>query len=973
MSLATEQWDAFVARGVRDTAALEAGFADIGLAAMGTPAANARLVALADVAFDLGMQALLLGAEDLGRLALTCERCMDLLAQGVVLIEIGCPLLASSLRTLAQAFESLARADRSGARVEPLPLRAARYELETLFPVPGKPAAGMRAVAPDVPLSSLVRRPGRGPGAATGAMGGAATGAATGATGEAATGAATGAMAGATAGAAASRPLRSLVPDRAAEPAPPASPATLPAPVSPAATAQPWVPQVDEDMLELFFDEVDQRLDDLAMKLLDMEQKPDAPEIVRDVFRDLHTIKGSAAMVGLEPMHRLAHGAEDLVGHLRDGQRRVDGAVIDALLAALDALRDIAAMARQRQVLDTDFGPVLDRLREPHAAAGAPDAAGEEAASASPDAGQAPATGAAARSVDARPTIRVDFDKLDRLMNLVGELVLGRDGLRGALQGLGAVSNELSAGYRSAARSGDTPGAMTRLRGELSRIDRVLGDISLDLEGATDRLDAASAALREQVMKLRMVPVRGVLRKHHRTVRDLATALGKRARLELSGEDTELDKVLVESLDEPLMHLVRNAVDHGIEPPDERVRAGKPAEGVIHIGAAHQGNQVLIRVQDDGRGLDPARLRQRARERDLLPQAELDALDDRQVLALIFRPGFSTATRVSAVSGRGVGMDVVRQTIVTELKGAIDIESEPGRGTAFLLRLPLTLAIIQVLLARAGGEIFAIPLDSVVRTVASTPDRVRQVQDREVLSVQGRPVPLVRLDQVLGLEPDLYADPGQRAVVLTDVRGERFGLVCDHLLGKKEIVIKSLGPLLANVPCAAGATLLGERCVLILDVPAVVERAAHGPAARPHPAPRSTPAEPEAGQGAHILLAEDSDAVRATLRQMLLDAGYRVTAVRDGAEALEAALRERYDLVSTDVTMPRMDGYELTRALRARPEYEDTPILMITSRGERIDRVRGFDAGVDEYITKPHDRTLLVAAVRKLLAGRTSD
>jgi two-component system chemotaxis sensor kinase CheA len=919
------------------------------------------------------MQGLLLGADDLGRLALTCERCMDLLAQGAVLIEIGVPLLASSLRTLAQAFETLARADRSGARVEPLPLRAARYELETLFPIPGRPAAGMRAAAPDVPLSALTRRPDRGPGPASAAS-----------------------------------PLLSLVPDRAAETAPrslapglpqspapaaPGSPSTAapgsPSTAAPGSQAAPgsstpatpglhaWLPQVDEDMLELFFDEVDQRVEDLAMKLLDLEQKPDDTELVRDVFRDLHTIKGSAAMVGLEPMHRLAHGAEDLVGHLRDGQRRVDGAVIDALLAALDCLRDIAAMARQRQVLDTAFAPILDRLREPHAAAAVEvevDAAGDEPAGAGAGRGQAPgAAGAASRSMDARPTIRVDFDKLDRLMNLVGELVLGRDGLRGALQSLGAVSGELSAGYRSAARSADTPGTLSRLRGELSRIDRVLGDISLDLEGATDRLDAASAALREQVMKLRMVPVRGVLRKHHRTVRDLATALGKRARLELSGEDTELDKVLVESLDEPLMHLVRNAVDHGIEPPDERIRLGKPAEGVIHIGAAHRGNQVLIRVQDDGRGLDPARLRRRARERDLLPQAELDALDDRQILALIFRPGFSTAAKVSAVSGRGVGMDVVQQTIVTELKGAIDIESEPGRGTAFLLRLPLTLAIIQVVLARAGGEIFAIPLDSVVRTVPCTPERIGHVQNREVLSVQGRPVPLVRLDQVLGLEPDLYADPEQRAVVLTDVRGERFGLVCDHLLGKKEIVIKSLGPLLANVPCAAGATLLGERCVLILDVPAVVERAAHGKAPRPHPAPRSTHADDEAAEAPHILLAEDSDAVRATLRQMLLDAGYRVTAARDGAEALEAAQRERYDLVSTDVMMPRMDGYELTRALRARPEYEDTPILMITSRGERIDRVRGFDAGVDEYITKPHDRTLLIDAVRKLLAGRTSD
>jgi two-component system chemotaxis sensor kinase CheA len=959
MSLATEQWDAFVTRGVHAAAALEHGLDDIGLAAMGSREAGERLLVLADQAFELGMQSMLLGADDLGRLSLTCERCMDLLAQGAVAVELGYPLLASSLHTLVQAFESLARADRSGARAEPLPLRAARYELETLFPIPGRPAPGVRA--PDVPVTALTRRPARAPAPSPDAPGRDATFApavdpASGPEGARAPAAVAGTGLG-----------HSSESDRASARAP----------------SRPWIPHVDDDMVELFFDEFDQRIEDLAMKLLDLEQKPGDAESVRDVFRDLHTIKGSSAMVGLEPMHHIAHAAEDLVGHLRDGQRHVDGAVIDALLAALDALRDIAPAARQRQILDIDLGPVLDRLREPHAqpqgdgeASDAGDDAGATAGTSMPRAGTA-GSGSAPRSGDMRPTIRVDFDKLDRLMNLVGELVLGRDGLRGAIQSLGAVSGELAGGQRGVARGGGDRGALARLRGELSRIDRVLGDIALDLEGATDRMDAAAAALREQVMKLRMVPVRGVLRKHHRTVRDLATALGKRVRLELSGEDTELDKVLVESLDEPLMHLVRNAVDHGIELPDERVRVGKPAEGVIRIGASHQGNQVLIRVEDDGRGLDPARLRARARERKLLgdPElAEIDALDDRQALALIFRPGFSTAATVSAISGRGVGMDVVRQTIVTELKGAIDIEAEPGRGTAFLLRLPLTLAIIQVLLARAGGEVLAIPLDSVVRTVACAPEHIRRVQNREVLSVQGRPVPLVRLEQVLGLEPDLYADPEQRAVVLTDVRGERFGLVCDHLLGKKEIVIKSLGPLLAGVPCVAGATLLGDRCALILDVPAVVDRAARGAPARP--AVRSATAPPAAGPAGvslHILLAEDSDAVRATLRQMLLDAGYRVTAVRDGVEALEAAARERFDLVSTDVNMPRMDGYELTRALRTRPEYEDTPILMITSRGERIDRVRGFDAGVDEYITKPHERALLIDAVRKLLPGRASE
>ncbi|WP_428263629.1 hybrid sensor histidine kinase/response regulator [Haliangium sp.] len=964
MSVAGALWDSFVERGREVAGGLERGFDEIGIAGVDAPAARDRLLTLAGAAFELGIQALLLGAEDLGRLALACERGFDLLVEGRLAAHAGYPVLASCLHTLARAFVDLSRHDRSGARTAGLPLAAARYELETLFPVPGGESAAAPALAPDVPVSALVRRP---------------------------------APAVESAAAAASPPSLSSgpLPNRAAVPR---GSGAVSDPVSdPGGDGRVWVPHVDDDMVELYFDEVDERLEELAMRLLELEQQPEDAELVRGVFRDLHTIKGSSAMVGLDPMHGLAHAAEDLVGHLREGRRRVDGAVIDALLAALDGLRDIAALARGRQLLDADLSAILARLREPHAPAtgagglgpGGPSAAGGDAAdgdetgpdgetkqdSGSKIGGRTGAVGLGAGRAEAtRPTIRVDFDKLDRLMNLVGELVLGRDGLRGAVQSLGAVAGELERGPRQAARAGGAERALAALSGELSRIDRVLGDITLDMESATDRLDAVSAALRDQVMKLRMVPVRGVFRKHHRTVRDLAAALGKEVRLVLEGEDTELDKVLVEALDEPLMHLVRNAVDHGVEPAAERRSAGKPGEGEIRLAAAYEGNQVVIRIGDDGRGLDPRALRARARERGLVDAAAAAALDDREALELIFRPGFSTAKAVSEVSGRGVGMDVVRQTVVHELKGSIDIDAVPGRGTTFTLRLPLTLAIIQVVLARAGGEVFAIPLDGVVRTLACRLGDIAQVQDQELVVSEGRHVPLLRLDRVLGLEGDLYLDSDELAVVLVDVGSERYGLVCDHLLGKKEIVIKSLGPLLTGVPCAAGATLLGERCVLILDVPGLVERARRGDAVQRPGAARAggrmSGSEPGAEAPAHILLAEDSDTVRESLRRLLVKAGWRVTTARDGVEALAAAERERFDLVSTDVMMPRMDGYELTRALRARPDYHDTPIVMITSRGERIDQVRGFDAGVDEYITKPHDRALLVGAVRALLAGR---
>ncbi|HSS02769.1 MAG TPA: response regulator [Kofleriaceae bacterium] len=885
-------WDDYVLRAGADATAL----ADAASLSETTGDAT-RLAALGQLAFRIGLSSLLLGAEDVGRLALAIEHAIDRTVDrpagegspGVT------PELDAAISTLRDAFSQLANADRSGARVEDLPLEELRRALDTTT---GPAAFGSPATIAD-------------PSTATGPSGVSA------------------------------------------------------GPV----TAFAWEPAVDDDMIELFFDEATDRIAALAGKLMEIERRPGDAELVGDVFRDLHTIKGSSAMVGLAPVNQLAHAAEDLVGQIRDAGRAVDGPVIDALLAALDVLRDMLAQARAGAALAIDPAPVIVRLRNPGTPVvrtGAAHGASETTAALA-DAAAGVATGAGRSAADAaRQTIRVDFDKLDRLLNLVGELLLGRDGLRSAVHALGSITSELATERgvaRRVARGGFRSAGLDHLGDELSRIERVLADVATDLDQGTGRLDAISGELREQVMRLRMISVAGVFRKHVRTVRDLAAGLGKRARLELEGEDTELDKLLVEALDEPLVHLVRNAVDHGIEAPDARAAAGKPAEGAIRLSAAHRGNQVEIRVTDDGRGLDPDKLRKRAVERGLVTAAEAEALDDRAARELIFRPGFSTAAQVTEVSGRGVGMDIVRQAIVSRLKGTIEVQSTPGQGSAFVLKLPLTLAIIQVIVARAGGETFAIPLDIVRRVLAIDPREIERIGDREVAVVRGHHVPLIRLDAVLELDG---ASDGVLQLVLVEHAGQRYGLVCDHLIGKREIVIKSLGPLLANVPCTAGATLLGDRVALILDVPAILRRALDRPVA-----PRRPPAAQPRAAGGHILLVEDSDIVRESLRRLLTEAGYLVTVAIDGQHGLELARTRPFDLVSTDVVMPKLDGYDLTRALRAMPEYAATPIVMVTSMGERIDRVRGFDAGVDEYITKPHDRAMLLRVVRKLLGHAT--
>jgi two-component system chemotaxis sensor kinase CheA len=619
--------------------------------------------------------------------------------------------------------------------------------------------------------------------------------------------------------------------------------------------------------------------------------------------------------------------------------------------------------------MDAPIDAAVARLRAPGAAS-SPSAATPASTSAQPSpSGAAPPTSGS--GADGRHTLRVDFNKLDTLLNLVGELVLARARLHGTIASVAVLGRELEGLVRRA--------RLSRGRLDLEDVDRfqrILSELANDLGGGAGALDHVSAELRQQVMKLRMLPIARVFTKYHRTVRELAHTLGKRARLEIVGGDTELDKVLIEQLDDPLLHLTRNAVDHGLEAPAARRAAGKPEEGVVTLAAAHRGNQIVVEVRDDGAGIDPARLREKAREKRLASDEELAAMDETAVLDLIFRPGFSTAARVTDVSGRGVGMDVVRDTI-GRLSGTIELSSQPGVGTTFTLRLPLTLAIVQVLLVRVAGEDYALPLDVVTRTLAVASADVHRVYDREVIFVGDTQVPLIFAAEALGLSGGAPLDLGGASewqVVLVDAGGQSYALAVERLMGKREIVLKSLGALLEQVPCAAGATLIGERVAVILDVVQVVQRALSRAATRTS-APSAKPsavATESAARRARILLAEDSDVVREQLKRVLEAHGYDVVAARDGAEALELATRDPlgFDLVSTDVMMPNLDGYELTRALRAQPRHRDVPMIMVTSRGEHLDRVRGFDAGVDEYMTKPLDSGELVRAVEKHLGRR---
>ena len=747
-----------------------------------------------------------------------------------------------------------------------------------------------------------------------------------------------------------------------------------------------WAPSLAEDMIGAFLDECVERTEGLAERLIELEQRGNDKELISAVFRDLHTLKGSSAFAGLTKLNRVAHRAEDLIGELREGKRPADRALIDVLLAALDAMRNITERARAGAAIDIDIAPLLERLANPNRAPTPVRAAEEHPKTQEAAHATSVASAPAARANDGQGTLRIEFEKVDRLLNLVGEIVLARGRLSSAAEVQGLVVREVAQLRKKLSDAPNTPLALASgsdvssafsgysaenaaIIEDLERTERVLRETFGDMDAGLGGLAIAVGQLRDTVMKLRMVPIARLFTKYQRTVRELSHKLGKEVNVELHGGDTELDKVLVERLEDPLLHLVRNAVDHGIELPEERAANGKSRTGIVRLSASQRGGQILVVISDDGHGLDPEKLKRKAVQKELITQAEADEMSEEAALDLIFRAGFSTAEKLSDVSGRGVGMDVVHDAI-QRLKGNVRLSSVLGEGTTVELSLPLTLAITQVLTARVGGELVAIPLDAVVSAQTLHAGQLEPLGTGSCLRIGEKLIPVFSLAEVLGLTGTVaLGEADEGSVVIVGVGSSELGLIVQQVLGRHEVVIKSLGSMLAEAPCAAGAAVVGERMVLVLDLSDVAQRAQE-PTRRP-PAGRLA-GRPRAVRSdrARVLVAEDSDVIREAIRRELSQAGFDVTTAADGEIALRISKEQHFDAVSSDVMMPNRDGYELVRALRSDPKYRDTPIVLVTSKDARIDAVRGYDAGADAYLTKPADADELIRTLDALLRQR---
>ena len=769
-------------------------------------------------------------------------------------------------------------------------------------------------------------------------------------------------------------------------------------------------------MLELFRLEAESQTAVLSSGIIAIEELDRSPETIEDMMRAAHSLKGAARIVGLDAAVTVAHALEDVFVAAGQGRLRVRQDHADLLLSAVDFLATIgraddgatpdgpwrataeaiaerlatltsiapAAAGRpvpHRSVDDEDtVGPPPQEppsVRRPMAADPPPpvavampaDPPGTSAAAVPAPPADEPVAGRTAEAPDR--VVRVSATSLTRLVGLAGESLVEARQLRpfvDALLQLRSAQVDLcdrlgvfAERLESATPDLPTP-LMASLAGLRDRADAALARVSEqaeDFEAFARRNEDLSNRLHHEVIVSRMRPLADGIGGFPRLVRDLARTLGREVRWEVQGDKTGVDRDILDKLEAPLSHLVRNAIDHGIEPPGDRLSAGKPAMGTVRLEARHRAGMLHLTLTDDGRGIDVERVRERAVRRGLVAAAVARQLSDVELLEFLFLPGFTTTDRVSEISGRGVGLDVV-QTMVKAVGGNVRVTTQPGWQTVFTLQLPITMSVIRALLVEIGGEPYAFPLTRIDRILQCSHTAVRTVEGRQYFDLDGTSIGLVLAAEILEAGRRQPSDP--LSVVVVSDRGQRFGLIVDAFLGERDLEVRPLDPRLGKVPDINSASLLENGApVLIVDVEDLVRSIDNVLAGRRLARVAFEELAERSRQRKRILVVDDSITVRELERQLLQGRGYAVDVAVDGMDGWNAIRSGDYDLVVTDVDMPRMDGIGLVSLLKADPARRETPVVIVSYKDREEDRMRGLDAGANRYLTKSsfHDATFV--------------
>ena len=750
-------------------------------------------------------------------------------------------------------------------------------------------------------------------------------------------------------------------------------------------------------MLELFRLEAESQTAVLAAGVLAIEELERSPETVESMMRAAHSLKGAARIVGLDPAVRVAHALEDVFVAAGKGSFRVRPEHGDRILAGIDFLSAIAKSddalspasdwpARAERLVG-DLATMVADQSTPAQPAG--DAA-EGTASTPPDGSAATSTApqkplaplqapppaeslaAAPRSTEqADRVVRVSADSLTRLVGLAGESLVETRQLRPFVDSLLQLrSTEVDicdaiTALDEKLKGGDiaVPGTVTamlttiRERSE-SRLAALTRHVE-DFESFARRNEDLSNRLHHEVIVSRMRPLADGIRGFPRLVRDVARTLGKQVKFEVRGEQTGVDRDILDKLEAPLSHLIRNSLDHGIELPADREAAGKPPAGTIRLEARHRAGMLQITLTDDGRGIDVEHLRVKAVARGLVARQVADHLTELELLEFLFLPGFSTKDQVTEISGRGVGLDVV-QSMVKSVGGSVRVATQTGRQTTFTLQLPITMSVIRALLVQVGGEPYAFPLTRIDQILFCPASSIRTVEGRQYFDRDGVSIGLVMAAQILETTGQPPADP-MPVVVISD-RGQQFGMIVDSFLGERDLEVRPLDPRLGKVPDVNSASLLenGDP-VLIVDVEDLVRSIDNVLMGRRLSRVEFERMAEQARQRKRILVVDDSITVRELERQLLQARGFAVDVAVDGMDGWNAIRGTHYDLVVTDVDMPRMDGIGLVSLIKADPARRETPVVIVSYKDREEDRLRGLDAGANRYLTKSsfHDETFV--------------
>lgn len=825
--------------------------------------------------------------------------------------------------------------------------------------------------------------------------------------------------------------LRAEHPKPAAAEAPPAgpSPESVPEPEAPAAEGFEGF-EIDEEMLEIFAMEAEDLMRNIQSNLEILESRPNDRDALLEIRRNAHTLKGSAGIVGLKPLSQLAHRVEDLLDFLSENEIEGNEKILELLRASTDCLSALGAGENSAQLsaringLYREFDAVLHSLKledeweqslEPDPAPAAEPipvpAPPEPAIARSAAAAEQPAPDQQQKSV-----IRVSLEKLDELVRLVGDLVISRSvferrlgeferqigELRLSTERLKRSTGKLETDFEASLLEGSGFGIAPAYRDarqfdslefdrytEFHQTTRELletsGDavsINSELENIRGNLELLYSGqsrlienLQDRLLRLRMVRFDSLAARLQRTVRMTCDEERKQADLFIEGSETEVDTQILDSLVEPLLHLLRNAVAHGIEPPDTRRLLGKPERGRIHLRIRSEGTHIILTVSDDGRGISVAGVREKAVRGGFVSEEEVAAMTPDEIFNLCFLPGFSTAERVSQTAGRGVGMNIIRTNIQRQ-QGTISIDSEPQKGTTINIRLPMALAVTRGLLVRSGGNIFALPMKLVRKMTEVASDGIDFGRAGASISLDGTECAVAPLCALLGIRPSDTKREALPALVL-DTHGEQRVLVVEQVLRAEEIVIKPFGTPLHGFPYLLGASILGDGSVVpVLDVLYLLKNHVPAPTIlggsddEPVEAPVLHPEVPTSAEPAamRVLIVDDSPSVRHIMSKLIRNAGWEAVLAKDGLEALDILHdgKEFPAVVLTDVEMPRMNGYDLLASIKNDEKLRDLPVIMITSRASDKHEKQAFELGVSSYLTKPFDDSFLIEEIRSL-------